>query len=142
MKGQLSLFSVERDSAGKTKKRKEDKKLFDPSQTFEERMKRYWHYMDTKGMNEQWIETCVGELRIIIEALADYCDIAGENIEMMEIGYSKSVWEDRLERIRQIRTKLEESIRYSRDDQLEICKKRKKIGNDIGEDALVLASRK
>ena len=100
------------------------------------------HYLETKGMNEQWIEVCEGELRIIIEALADYHDIASRNVKAMEIGYSKAVWEDRLDRIKKIQTKLEESAGYSRDGQLEICMKRKpRKDDDIGEDALILAIR-
>lgn len=141
MKGQLSLFLEEHNSSGKTKKKK--KREVDPSQTFEERMKRFWHYMDTKGMNEQWIETCVGELRIVIEALADYYDIANKRIETMEVGYHRAVLEERMERIKRIQGKLEESTGYSRDKQIEICMKRKRIrDDDIGEDAFVVASRK
>ena len=136
----MNLLPEENNSSAKTKK---NRKNVDPSQTFDERMKRFWHYMDTKGMNEQWIETAEGELRIVIEALADYYDMAGRIIETMETGYSRAVWEDRLERIKRIQTKLEESIGYSRDKQIEICKKRKRDRNDdIGEDALVIAFRR
>lgn len=140
MKGQLSLFQEEHNPV-KVKKKRE--KSVDPSQTFDERMKRFWHYMNTKNMNEQWIETCVGELRIVIEALADYYDIVSKDVEMMETGYSKAAWENRLERIKKIQTKLEESTEYNRDKQIEICKKRKSVRNDdIGEDALVIMSRR
>ena len=119
------------------------KKNVDPSREYDERWKRFLHYMEIKGMNEQWIETAEGELRIVIEALADYCDIAARNVEAMEAGYAKAVWEIRLERIKQIQTKLEESTGYSRDRQLEICKKQKQQrDSDIGEEAMVLAIRK
>lgn len=139
MEGQLSLFQEKHNSPAKTKKKKE-KKSIDPTQTFDERMKRFWHYMEHKGMNEQWIETCIGELRIIIDALADYYDIAGRSAETMETGYARAVLEERLERIKRIQTKLEESTGYNRDRQLEICKKPKRARNDdIGEDALVIA---
>lgn len=138
MEGQLSLFQEKHNTPAKTKK-----KSIDPSQTFDERMKRYWHYMENKGMNEQWIETCIGELRIIIDALADYYDIAGKSAETMETGYARAVWEERLERIKRIQTKLEESTGYNRDGQIEICKKPKQARNDdIGEDALVIALRR
>ena len=113
MEGQLNLFPEEHNSPVKVKKKRE--KSVDPSQTFDERMKRFWHYMDTKGMNEQWIETCVGELRIVIEALADYYDIANKRIETMEVGYYRAVLEERMERIKQIQGRLEESTGYSRD---------------------------
>ena len=98
--------------------------------------------METKGMNEQWIEMAVGELRIMIDALADYHDIASERVKEMENGYGKAVWEHRLGRIKQIQSKLEDSIGYDRDRQLEVCRKRKpEKDTDIGEDAIVLASR-
>lgn len=94
-------------------------------------------------MNEQWIETSVGELRVIIEALADYCDIAAKDVEAMEVGYAKAVWEIHLGKIKQIQEKLEKSTGYNRDEQLEKCMKRKsRKDDDIGEDALVLASRR
>ena len=113
------------------------------SQKFDERMKRFWHYMETKGMNEQWIETAPGELRIIIDALADYCDIISGHVRAMETGYPKAVLEQRLDKIQQIRVKLEESIRYSRDRQIEKCmKRRSKKESDIGEDALALITRR
>ena len=141
MNEQLSLFPEKHDSPVKTKKKKE-KKSIDPSQTYDESMKRFWHYMEHKEMNEQWIETCVGELRIIVEALADYYDMTDKIVEAMEMGYPKSAWKNRLERIKQIQTKIEESTGYSRDGQLEICMKRKpRKDNDIGEEALVLALR-
>ena len=138
MEGQLNLFPEGHKSSVKVKKKRE--KSVDPSQTFDERMKRFWHYMDIKGMNEQWIETCVGELRIVIEALADYYDIAFRSAETMEVGYSRAVWEERLKRIKCIQTNLEEATGYNRDKQIEICKKPKRVRNDdIGEDALVIA---
>ena len=91
-----------------------DKREVDPSQTYDERMKRFWHYMEHKEMNEQWIETCVGELRIIVEALADYYDMADQIVEAMEMGYPKSAWKNLIERIKQILTMIAESTGYSR----------------------------
>ncbi len=142
MEGQLSLFSEEQKTSAKAKKTVE-KKPVNLSQKFDERMKRFWHYMETKGMNEQWIETAPGELRIIIDALADYCDIISGHVRAMETGYPKAVLEQRLDKIQQIRVKLEESIRYSRDRQIEKCmKRRSKKESDIGEDALALITRR
>lgn len=142
MEGQLSLFSEEQKTSAKAKKTVE-KKPVNLSQKFDERMKRFWHYMETKGMNEQWIETAPGELRIIIDALADYCDIISGHVRAMETGYPKAVLEQRLDKIQQIRVKLEESIRYSRDRQIEKCMKRRfKKESDIGEDALALITRR
>lgn len=136
MEGQLSFFPEEQKVVRTGRKKKE--KYADPSQTFDERMKRFWHYMETRGMHEQWIETSVGEIRIIIDALADYCDIIDREAEKMS-GYSRAVWEERLNRIGKIQAKLEDSSGYSRDRQLMECMKRKpKKDNDVGEDTLVI----
>lgn len=136
MEGQLSFFPEEQKTIRTGRKKKE--KCADPSQTFDERMKRFWHYMENRGMHEQWIETSVGEIRIIIDALADYCDIIAREAGKMD-GYPRAVWEERLKRIEQIQEKLEESSGYSRDQQLVECMKRKhKKDSDVGEDALVI----
>ena len=117
----------------------EEKEEIDLDQTYEERMKRFWHYWNNKEENENQIETSVGELRIIVDTLADYSDYASRNIENME-GYNKAAWENRIERIKKIQSKIELSIGYDRDKQLEKCqKKRKENNDDIGEDAIVLA---
>lgn len=140
MEGQLSLFPEdEKLSVKPKKKRRKNTATQDPTQTYEERRKRFLHYMEFKGMNEKLIEMAEGEIRIIIEALADYHDIVSEKTETMEVGYEKAVWKDRLERIKKIQTRMENSIGYSRDRQFEICRKRKKPRNDdIGEDAITL----
>ncbi len=143
---QLSLFNAdsnrEMPSCDAKNPVSTKKKNTDPSQAFDERKKRFLHYMEHKGMNEQWIETASGELRIIIDALADYYDIVSEKVNAME-GYKKAAWEYQLQRIKQIQTKLENSIGYNRDKQLEICmKKKSKKDNDIGEDALVLLTKR
>lgn len=139
MEGQMNLFPEEQNPPVRKEKGTKDP---DPSQTYDERRKRFLHYMEIKGMDERWIEMAEGEIRIVIEALADYYDIMKEHIESMEIGYPKAVWEDRIKRIKKIQEKLEESLGYNRDRQLEICKERRSSRNDdIGEDALVLAAR-
>ncbi len=137
MEGQLSLFPEGQKTAGRVGKKKE--RCADPSQTYDERMKRFLHYMETKGMDERWIETSVGEIRIIIDALADYCDIIDRETGEMS-GYPRAAWEERMDRIGRIQAKLEESSGYSRDRQLVECMKRKpKKDSDVGEDALVMA---
>lgn len=113
------------------------------TETFDERMSRFYHYMEIKGMQEEYIETCYGELRITVEALADYYDIASEKTAEMPDGLKKALWEDRLARIKKIQRKLEASIGYDRDEQITICqKKRGQSNSDVGEDALTLLSRK
>lgn len=128
MDGQINIF-------GKEEKSEKN----DPNHTYEERMKRFWHYWNNKAAKENQIETCEGELRIIVDALADYYDYASRYIEEME-GYAKAAWENRIEKIRKIQSKIEQSIGYDRDKQLEKCqKKRKENNDDVGEDAIVLA---
>lgn len=135
MEGQLSLFPEEQESSVKIKK----KKNTDPSKEYDERKKRFLHYLEHKGMHERWIETCVGDLRIMIDALADYHDIVSKDVETMETGYMKAVWEIQLEKIKKIQTKLEKETGYCRDEQLEkYMKNKQKKENDIGEDALAL----
>lgn len=136
MKGQLSLFETEKKTQKNTKKQKN----VSPEQTYDERMKRFWHYWNNKTACENQIETCEGELRIIVEALADYYEYVSKKIELMEHGYGKAVWEHRLQKIKEIQRKIENSIGYSRDEQLVKCQKRGNSRNDdIGEDALILA---
>lgn len=139
MDGQLSLFESNPMQI-KQKKKKPVMNSVSPDQTYDERMKRFWHYWNRKTAYENQIETCVGELKIIVDALADYADYASREIELMEHGYGKAVWEHRIEKIKCIQKKIEDSIDYSRDEQLEKCQKRKPSNNDdIGEDALILA---
>ena len=140
---QLSLFSTESNKkASKRPCASKKGKDIDPSRAFDERMKRFLHYMDTRGMDERLIKTCPGELKIIIDVLADYYDIVSKKVIEMD-GYAKAAWEYQLQRIKEIQAKLENLIGYIRDKQLEICRKKKpKMDDDIGEDALVLAAKK
>ena len=101
MDGQLSLFEPDPKPI-KQKKNKPNKRSTSPDQTYEERMKRFWHYWNNKTAYENQIETCVGELRIIVDALADYSDYASGYIEKMEHGYSKAAWENRIKKIKEI----------------------------------------
>ena len=141
MDGQLNLFEIdEKPKLKKNHKKAKRKKEISPDQTYDERMKRFWHYWNNKTAYENQIETCVGELRIIVDSLADYTDYISRETEKMEHGYGKAVWEHRIEKIKEIQKKIEESIGYNRDEQLVKCQKRKKSDNDdIGEDALILA---
>lgn len=90
MEGQLNLFETEEKPQQNTEKRKKQKDA-SPDQTYDERMKRFWHYWNNKMACENQIETCEGELRIIVEALADYSDYVSKGIELMEHGYGKAV---------------------------------------------------
>ena len=134
--GQISFFTGKKKPAAK---RRKQPKPIDPEQTYDERMKRFLHYMNHKDMHENWIETAPGELRIVVDALADYRDIIVRNAEN-QTGYQKAAWLNRADVLGKIQGKIEESIDYNRDKQLETCqKKRKTAKDDIGEDAFTLA---
>jgi len=61
MEGQLSFFPEEQKVVRTGRKKKE--KYADPSQTFDERMKRFWHYMETRGMPGPYITWSLGNSR-------------------------------------------------------------------------------
>ena len=140
MDGQLSLFGKEEEQISTKKKSNKSAKIADPNQSYEERMKRFWHYWNTKTAYENQIETCIGELRIIVDALADYYDYISIKIDEMPHGYNKAVWEIRRDKIKAIQSKIEENIGYNRDEQIIKCQKNRPAKqDDIGEDALVMA---
>ena len=141
MDGQLSLFGKEER---KMPKKNDGKvKIEDPTQSYDERMKRFWHYWNNKTAYENQIETCTGELRIIVDALADYCDYISVKIDEMPQGYAKATWEIRRAKIKEIQRKIEEKIEYNRDEQLIKCQKHGPAKrDDIGEDALIMALKK
>lgn len=134
MEGQMSLFPETKPV------RKAKPKVRDPGKEYEERMKRFWHYMDHQGMDERWIETAPGELRLLVDALADYRDILQRNAEGME-AYPKAVWLERVNRLGKIQKKMESSIGYDREKHLETCGKRRRSTGNIGGDALSIAVR-
>lgn len=133
MEGQMSLFPEEKPVR--------KPKVRDPGKEHDERMKRFWRYMDRQGMDERWIETVPGELRLLVDALADYRDIISRNAEGME-AYPRAVWLERVNRLGKIQQKMETSIGYDRERHLETCGKRsKRSTGNIGGDALSIAVR-
>ncbi|MBD5504573.1 MAG: hypothetical protein HDR09_12825 [Lachnospiraceae bacterium] len=90
---------------------------------------------------------CPGDLQIVCDVLYDYCNMLDdlitdppESVDQDTIGLWKSRYEYYLDRINNIRMKIESGIGYSVEKAFEKCRKRKeKKGDDIGEDALVLA---
>lgn len=146
--GQLLLFPEEVEERNETSVKthrvnrvnKKSKKQADPAQSYDERMKRFWHYFNHKNCYENQIETCVGELQWIVDALADYRDIVSKEIASMQ-GYDRAVWEIQMERLEKAQKKIEESLGYSRDEALVLCmkKRNKKETDDIGGDALELS---
>lgn len=143
MNGQLSLFGGEERQISVKKKNAKPAKTEDPTQSYDERMKRFWHYWNNKTAYENQIETCVGELRIIVDALADYCDYISRKIDEMPQAYARAVWEIRRDKIKAIQSKIEENIGYNRDEQLIKCQKRRPVKeDDVGEDALIMALKK
>ena len=143
MDGQLSLFGEEERQTSVKKKDNKPAKIEVSDQSYDERMKRFWHYWNTKTAYENQIETCTGELRIIVDALADYHDYISMKIDEMPHGYNKAVWEIRRDKIKAIQSKIEEKIGYNRDEQLIKCQKHRSTKeDDIGEDALIMTLKK
>lgn len=102
-------------------------------------------FFNVKAFNTETIKTCQGDLFIICNVLADYCDILERKLEEEErVGLSKASFEYYIDRCRGIYKKLATQLNYDRDKALEKClKERAKNSNkeDVGEDALVLAAR-
>lgn len=102
-------------------------------------------FFNVKAFNTETIKTCQGDLFIICNVLADYCDILERKLEEDErVGLSKASFEYYIDRCRGIYKKLATQLNYDRDKALEKClKERAKNRNkdEVGEDALVLAAR-
>ena len=103
-------------------------------------------YYDLKG-NELHFKICPGDLQIVCNVLYDYCNMLSEmlanppgSVDENTIQLWKARYGYYLERIQNIREKMENGIGYSTEKAIEKCRKRNhKKKDDIGEDALVMA---
>ena len=103
---------------------------------YEARQKRFLRLWNQQNACEGVIETCPGELQIIIDALADYSEGMTDIINKMET-VKQLFWLERMRRIKGIQNKLEQAINYNRDEQLEKCKhSQSENDNDVGSDAM------
>lgn len=89
-----------------------------------------------------------GDLIKICNALHDYTDLLGTYIDEYKDDIGKAVtvatYKIYSDRLKKIQSKIEETIGYSTSAAIEKCRKKalkQKGDSDIGEDALVLASR-
>lgn len=96
----------------------------------------------------QVIDTCEGDLFVIINALTDYAEIIMEAVRLSDDrGYREAFYKVHADRCRKISQSLQKKIGYDREAAIEKCNKKHRYlgqdsnenGNDIGEDALVLA---
>ena len=81
---------------------------------YEARQKRFLRFWNQQNACEGVIETCPGELQIIIDALADYSEGMTDIINKMET-VKQLFWLERMRRIKGIQNKLEQAINYNRD---------------------------
>lgn len=94
------------------------------------------------------IYMCPGDLIIICNVLYDYAKMLEEAAEL-SIGYEQGQYLYHIKRCGGIRGKIETAMGYGTEQAIETCIKKHKYlgqddlggGNDIGEDALVLAMR-
>lgn len=92
------------------------------------------------------IHMCPGDLMIICNVLHDYAQMLREAAEI-SIGYEQGLYLCHVERCEKIRHKIETAMEYSTEAAIEKCGKKHKYfgqepltkGNDVGEDALVMA---
>ena len=92
------------------------------------------------------IRMCPGDLMIICNVLHDYAQMLREAAEI-SIGYEQGLYMCHVDRCEKIRHKIETAMSYSTEAAVEKCGKKHRYfgqeplakGNDVGEDALVLA---
>ena len=102
-------------------------------------------YYTLKG-EKPVLHICPGDLKIICNVLHDYSQMLLEAAEI-NIGFAKASYIYHAKRCRKIKDEIEKQMGYSTEAAIEKCIKRHGYvgqepltkGNDIGEDALVLA---
>lgn len=79
----------------------------DLDRIYHERNQRYLHYLDHVGMYEHWVETAPGEIKVLIDAIADYTRIIESHCQEKDDPIIKITWQVQMKRIDKIRKKLE-----------------------------------
>lgn len=101
-------------------------------------------FQDLDGPHE--VKTCCGDLLKIINALMDYARLLEMVCDQWNLqGFHRATYEYHADKLRQIAEKYQLAIGYDYGAAMEKCRKsrEKKVRDDgVGEDALVLASRK
>lgn len=100
-------------------------------------------FYDLDGGHE--LNTCYGDILKIINALIDYSTILETVCDLWGLeGYHRAIYGYHADKLREIAEKYQASIHYDYYAALKKCRKkqqRQSRRDDIGEDALVLASR-
>lgn len=87
-------------------------------------------------------DMCPGDLMLICNVLHDYSALLEEWLQYFEGGATQFLYKYHMNKCRKIQSKIEKELSYSTEKAIEKCNKRKKKSDDIGEDALVLATRR
>lgn len=100
-------------------------------------------YFDMKKWDDMVIETCIGDITIMINALEDYARILEDMKKEWNLdGYRGHLYDYHAARCRKISAKYQEATGYDYHAAVEKCSKRRsQPDNDVGEEALSLMSK-
>lgn len=97
------------------------------------------------GQGRQTISTCSGDLYKVVNVLMDYARLLELAVKQWELdGYHRGKYQVSAEEYRKLARKYAAGIGYNYERALERCRRkrfRQKGGDDVGEEALVLATR-
>ena len=101
---------------------------------------------DKKNWGDGKVESCLGDIIVIINALVDYADLVEKASKLWEgiSNLQKYNFEYHANRCRKISYNLAEQINYDREAALEKCRnmKEKVRDNDVGEDGISALARR
>jgi len=100
-------------------------------------------YFDLKDWSDKTIQTCAGDVTVIINALEDYARMLESVIKEWHLeGYHAGLYEIHAARCRKISEKYQKATGYDYNKAIENCRKRReKQGDDVGEEALTLMAK-
>lgn len=85
------------------------------------------------------IETCEGDIILIINAMLDYADLLEAKAKGMESPFEAESARYYVDRFRRIAEKYSKAIKYSREKAIQNCEKKKhRQADDFGEEAMAL----
>lgn len=96
-----------------------------------------------RSFSPSTMTSCHGDLRLICDVLVDYARLCDERRAQGDMtALEAGTYEYYADRCRRIAEKFAAAIGYDREATIRRCmKNREKAGDDVGEDALVLATR-
>jgi hypothetical protein len=99
-------------------------------------------YFDVKDRSNKVIQTCAGDIAVIINALEDYARLLDKVIEEWQLeGYHGAIYELHAARCRKISAKYQKASGYNYETALAKCRKRKEKADDVGEESLTLMAK-